>query len=207
MTKARPLYLLGTIALLLLAIVATGNPAVAASNRQIKLSSVAPDWGFADFDGDFKPDLLQLHRTFLELRLSTGKELRLGSGLGSDDPGAEIVVSDLDDDHDFDIVVRNRFLKQQTDIWLNDGKGRFTKSATHDFSLPTEQNSWRQSPTLDPVTAIIVKITGPLTIAGDAWFRLPASSGRKQHTASCIHLAPGQTDTFHPRGPPVLSLR
>jgi hypothetical protein len=193
--------------LLLLAILATGSPARAASNAQSKLSSVAPNWGFADFDGDSKPDLVQVRRTSLELRLSTGKELRLASAPGFDATGMEIVVVDLDGDHDFDIVVRNRFLKQHTDIWLNDGKGVFTKSATRDFSFPIEGSSWRQSSTLDPGTAMIVKITRPLTVARDAWIQPPPSSGRKLQTAAGIHPAQDHTDTSHLRGPPIPSFR
>jgi len=207
MTKSRPLYLPGTIVLLLLAIVATGNPAVAASNAQPKLSSVAPDWGFADFDGDYKPDLLQLRRTFLDLRLSTAKELHLASALASDAPGAEIVIVDLDGDHDFDIVVRNRFLKQHTDIWLNDGKGVFTKSATRDFSFPIERGSWSQSPAMDPGTALIVKISRALSIAGATGLLPTPSSGAELQSASVISFTLSYTDTSHPRGPPIPTSR
>jgi hypothetical protein len=207
MTKSRPLNLSGTIVLLLLAILATGCPAMAASNGQTKLFGVSPNWGYADFDGDYKPDLLQLRRTFLELRLSTGKELRFASALGSDDPGVEIVVVDLDDDHDFDIVVRNRFLKQHLDIWLNDGKGTFTKSATHDFSLPIEQSSWRQLPTTDPGTALVVRISSLAADARNVWLQPPSSPGRKLQSASGILPARDHTDTSHLRGPPTPSFR
>jgi hypothetical protein len=207
MAKSRPLYLPSTIVFLLLAVIASGSPAMAASNGQTNLSSVAPEWRFADFDGDYKPDLIQLHRTFLELRLSTGKELHLASVVGSEAPGAEIVVVDLDGDNDFDIVVRNRFLKQHTAIWLNDGMGLFTKSATRGFSFPFEHGSWSQSPPVDPGAVLIVRISRPLTVAGDAWLQPPPSSTRKLHSDSEIHTAQVHTDTSHLRGPPIPSLR
>jgi hypothetical protein len=199
MTKPRILCLPGTIVLLLLAILATGNPAMAASNGQTTRSGVAPGWGYADFDGDYKPDLIQLRHTFLELRLSTGRELHLASAPDSDAPGAEVIV--------VDIVVRNRFLKLPADIWLNDGMGFFTKSATRDFSFPSERNSFGQSPTREPGTALIVKISRPLTIIGDAMLLPAPSSGRRLNTASGIHLAKGHSDTSHLRGPPIPSFR
>jgi hypothetical protein len=207
MPKPRTLHLPWTIVLLLIVIVATGSPAMAAPNGKTIQPGVSPVWAYADFDGDFKPDLIQIRRTFLELRLSTGKELHLASVTGSDAPDSEIVVVDLDGDNDFDIVVRNRFLKQHTSIWLNDGKGLFTKSATRDFSFPIEHSSWRQSPTIDPGTALVVKISRPLTVAGDAWVQPPPSSGRTLHTASGTHAAQHHTDTSHLRGPPIPSFR
>jgi hypothetical protein len=207
MTKPRLLHFPGTIVLLLLAIVATGNPAMAASNGQTMRSIVAPGWAYADFDGDYKPDLVQLRRSFLDLRLSTGKELHLAASPGSDTPGVEVVVVDLDGDHDFDIVVRNRFLNQHPDIWLNDGRGFFTKSATHDFPFPFERDSWSQSPTMDPGTALIVKISRPLSIAGAAPLLPTPSSGAELHSASIVSSALSYTDTSHPRGPPIPTSR
>ena len=198
MTKPRPLQLFGTALLLLLAILATASPATAASRT---------GWGYADFDGDFKPDLVELRRTYLNVRLSTGNELHLPSVTDASDLGAEIVVVDLDGDNDLDIVIRNRFLKENSDIWLNDGEGFFRKSATRDFSFPFEQPACRQSSLPDPGIAVTVKISNPLGITGDAWFLPPPSSGRALHKARGLYPARDQVNTTQLRGPPIPSFR
>ena len=207
MTKPRHLRLLGTILSLLFAITATVSPAKAASSAKGNPSGVASSWRYADFDGDAKPDLIELRRTILELRLSSGKELRFASLLDAGTPGAEIVVVDLDGDNDLDIVVWNRFLKQHSDIWLNDGEGVFSRSATRDFSFPFDRGYWSQSPALDPGIAITARNSKPLAIVGDAWFLPPQPSFGAFHATSDSHAARNHTNTTHLRGPPHPSIR
>ncbi|HET9132480.1 MAG TPA: VCBS repeat-containing protein [Terriglobia bacterium] len=203
MTKSQAFHLSGTILLLVLAIVATASPATAAPNGRLAVSGLASGWRYADFDGDYKPDLVELRPTHLNLRLSTGKELHLASVLDATIPGTEIVVVDLDGDRDLDIVVRNRFLQQHSDIWLNDGEGFFSKSATRDFSLPPERGSWTQSPTPEPGIAITVKNSKPLAILCDSWFlSLPASDGNLRSVRTVLP-AKDHTDTAQLRGPPI----
>jgi hypothetical protein len=207
MTKPRTLYLPWPIVLLLIVIVAAGSPAMAASNGKTTQSGVSLVWAYADFDGDYKPDLVQLRRSFLDLRLSTGKELQLAASLGTDAPGVEVVVVDLDGDHDFDIVVLSRFAEPHADIWLNDGKGLFTKSTTRDFSFPVERDSWNPSPTMDPATALIVKISRPLSIADTSRLLPTPTPGAELHSAFGIYFAQCHTNTSHPRGPPIPTSR
>jgi hypothetical protein len=207
MTKLRPLCFPGTILFLLLAILATGTPAAAATNGQTTSPGVASSWGYADFDGDSKPDLVEHRSTFLDVQLSTGRELRLGSELDANTLGTEIVVVDLDGDHDLDIVVRNRFLNQHSDIWLNDGQGFFSKSATRDYSFPFENRFWSQSPTLDPGIAAATRNSKSLAIDSDIWFLPPTSAGRTLQTIRGDHPSQVHTDTIHLRGPPISSLR
>jgi VCBS repeat protein len=207
MTKSQPLRLFGTILLLLHAIGPTASPATAASNGRLTPSGVVSGWGYADFDGDNRPDLVELRRTYLNLRLSTGNELHLASVLDASVPGAEIVVVDLDGDHDLDIVIRNRFLQEHADIWLNNGKGFFSRSATGDFFLPLERGSWNRSPAPDPGIAITLRNSKPLAMAGDGW-RLPLpTSSRNAHSVGTIFPGRDHTDTTHLRGPPIPSFR
>jgi hypothetical protein len=160
MTTPRSLNSAGKVVLRLLAplliVLAACVPAMAASNGPTIPSGDAAGWGYADFDGDHKPDLAELHRASVELRLSTGNQLYLATSL-SQAPGREIVVVDLDGDHDLDIVVRNRFLAVQADIWLNDGRGSFTESSSHNDPFPTERDSWKRSSSLVPGISITIK--------------------------------------------------
>jgi hypothetical protein len=207
MLKLRPFGFPGTILFLLLAILATRSPTAAATNGQTTPPGVAPGWGYADFDGDSIPDLVEHRRTFLDVRLSTGRELHLGSALDANTPGTEIVVVDLDGDHDLDIVVRNRFLNQHSDIWLNDGQGFFSKSATRDFSFPSENRFWSQSPTLDSGIAATARNSKPLAIEGENRFPPPPSPGRTLQTVRDDAPSQFHTDIAHLRGPPISSLR
>jgi hypothetical protein len=190
-----------------LAILATGTPAAAASTLPTNPSGVASGWGYADFDGDSQPDLVEHRRNFLDLRLSTGRELHLASVLDTSTPGSEIVVVDLDGDHDLDIVIRNRFLNQHPDIWLNDGEGFFIESGTHDFPLPFKRTSWSQSPNPGPGTAVNVRNSKPLGIEGESWFLPSLSSGRTLHTVRSNYPLQDPTHVTCLRGPPISSFR
>src|SRR5438477_7655830 len=83
-----------------------------------KAEASSANWVIADLDGDHRPDLIELHRSFLNVRLHTGKQ-QLAS-ISGDPSEKEIAVFDVDGDHDVDIVIGNRFLNTDAAVWVND---------------------------------------------------------------------------------------
>jgi len=147
MAQRRSFNLLGRIILTWLALLAARVPAQAASNGESSLSGLALNVVYADLDGDQKPDLAQMHRSFLQLRLSGGTQLQVATTPGNRAPGMEILAADIDNDNDLDIVVRNRLLVQRTSVWINDGKGFFTESSTHSDLVSFGHNFWKPTRT------------------------------------------------------------
>jgi len=185
----------------LLILLAACIPALAASNGPSTPSGVAADWGYADFDGDHKPDFAELHRASLKVRLSSGKQLYLAISL-STAPGKELVVFDFDGDNDLDIVVRNRFLTEQVDIWLNDGSGSFTESSYDNKSIPNERESSIQARLLVPAISITIRPLNPIAGLTAASRLIPPSSGTESYSSDAYRLFQIHTETNRLRGPP-----
>jgi hypothetical protein len=81
-------------------------------------------WTLADFNGDNHPDLARLAVTR---------------------PGVLLPV-DLDHDADLDLVLHEALTHRPVAVWLNDGRGRFTRDASP-RRLPAENPSrWQASP-------------------------------------------------------------
>jgi hypothetical protein len=106
---------------------------------------LAPTWALGDLDGDGHTDLLvsrelgqtvtgYLYRVALKLSDSAGS--RSFTFENADVLGVNIGAVDVDGDHDLDLVVSRRFSLQTIGVWLNDGKGSFTKSSSTLYSLP-----------------------------------------------------------------------
>jgi hypothetical protein len=94
-------------------------------------------WAAADFDGDKSVDVARVKigragnrilaspvDLFPFCRNSAPPIFR-----SSLDAGLVLTVRDVDADHDPDLILRKPFAAKALNVWLNDGKGRFTETA------------------------------------------------------------------------------
>jgi hypothetical protein len=101
-------------------------------------------WAVGDLNGDGETDVLvsrevgqsdtgYLYR--VELKLSNSE----GSGSftfeNTDALGVNIAAVDVDGDHDLDLIISDPFSRQRIGVWINDGKGSFTRNQ-HTFDSP-----------------------------------------------------------------------
>jgi hypothetical protein len=109
----------------------------------------ASAWMLADLDGDHEPDIAQglaLGRTKdgyfyeVQLQLSSDASARSFFLFHNNALGLRITAHDIDGDHDIDLIISDRFFGEHIGIWLNDGRGRFSKSLAGLFasSLPVD---------------------------------------------------------------------
>jgi len=115
-----------------------------------QLYSHAAGFALADLNGDQELDLAEglcLGPTKdgyfyqVQLRLSGDTSSNVFTVLHNNALGLKITGRDIDDDHDIDLIVSDRFFGQQIGLWLNDGKGRFVKSLAGVFSPNADLNS------------------------------------------------------------------
>jgi FG-GAP-like repeat len=203
MTPLHRSKMLGRFLLLMLLIAAAHIPGIAAVSGAWGPSVPGSNWIFSDFDGDQKPDLAELHRASLSISLSTGNQQKLFTFSQNDEPGTEIIAVDIDNDHDLDILVRNRFLPQSSNVWLNNGNGDFTETFVYHDPHPTQDLGLAQLRTSDPDLAIPIKPTKSKAVLVATSF-VPSSSfdldAKESHE---LHLVRSHTHTFHLRAPPA----
>jgi hypothetical protein len=112
--------------------------------RQVD-TTLGAGWILADLDHDGKPDIASGHRVShnadgylyqIELRLSTEDRRRTGLVTLShtDALGLQISAIDIDGDKDLDLVIGGRFTATHSNVFLNDGNGRFVESPADRFS-------------------------------------------------------------------------
>jgi hypothetical protein len=124
--------------------------AVAAGFRTAKAASFAPRQSFAiaDFDGDHHPDLATVEtgggdssftRYSIQLQLSgAGRQsIPLVAPIG----GLVIEARDVNGDHAVDLVLATAWLRHPVAIFLNDGKGRFSRTETTAFPQAFAQST------------------------------------------------------------------
>jgi hypothetical protein len=102
-----------------------------------------PGTAIADLDGDHLPDLASgtnLGRTpegyayRVDLDLTSTLHSRPFSVFSAESSGVNIEAIDLDGDHDLDLVITSRILQKPIGVWLNDGRGNFTRGDSSQFA-------------------------------------------------------------------------
>ena len=102
----------------------------------------------ADLDGDQIPDVATGIRTGqtaegysyrVDLDLSTTSQPKPFNVFFRDLLDLRIEAVDIDDDHDLDLLVTGRFSAQPIGIWLNDGRGGFTRDDLGKYAVPAWQ--------------------------------------------------------------------
>jgi hypothetical protein len=129
--------------------------------------------GIGDLDGDDIPDLASGIRTGqtpegysyrVDLDFSANSEAKPFSVFSEDSTGLNIEAVDIDGDHDLDLLVSGRFSPQPIGIWLNDGRGRFTRGDLAKYVLRAWQTRPAvQSPSIN--ASVILHFTRRLQMA------------------------------------------
>src|SRR5438046_1947679 len=123
---------------------------ISAPRNSTQLYLHGPGFALADLNGDQELDLAEglcLGSTKdgyfykVQLRLSGDTSSNVFTVLHNNALGLKITGLDIDEDHDIDLIISDRFFGDQIGLWLNDGKGRFVKSVPAVFSPKTEVNS------------------------------------------------------------------
>jgi hypothetical protein len=140
MTKSR----LASIPLLTLILCWLCIPARAEGvvRRNLEMHLLRPGLGaIADIDGDQIPDFasgIKTGRTSqgysyrVDLDLSNNPGARPFSLVSPEPTGLNIEAIDVDGDHDIDLVISGRLSRTPIGVWLNDGKGGFTRGEAND---------------------------------------------------------------------------
>jgi hypothetical protein len=107
------------------------------AQNSTRLHLPASGWMLADLDGDHEPDIAQglaLGRAKdgyfyeVQLQLSSDASARSFFLFHNNALGLRITAHDIDGDNDIDLIISDRFFEEHIGIWLNDGRGRFSKS-------------------------------------------------------------------------------
>ena len=154
---ANPFQLPITLCLLVLSFALYGRYGDAEKSQpaSVPLNSIplhlhGPGFALADLNGDQELDLAEglcLGSTKdgyfyqVQLRLSGDTSSNVFTVLHNNALGLKITGLDIDEDHDIDLIISDRFFGDQIGLWLNDGKGRFVKSVPAVFSPKTDVNS------------------------------------------------------------------
>jgi hypothetical protein len=95
---------------------------------------------FDDFDGDFRPDQIDVQtgnsefsgtQYWIELRMSTtGRQMIPVFSLPG---GLQVVARDVNGDRTLDLILTTKSLRRPVAILLNDGHGRFTRAEAEAF--------------------------------------------------------------------------
>jgi hypothetical protein len=127
-----------------------GCAAAGADVPSAPATSFRPSLSFsvADFDGDLKPDLVNVqagksdvsstdYRIQLQLSAAGRQTFHIVGPIG----GLQIIASDVNGDNALDLVLTTKWLRQPVAILLNDGHGKFSRiepaafpEAFHEFT-------------------------------------------------------------------------
>lgn len=121
---------------LFLAALVAGAAAAATDVQPAATNTVGPalQYTVADFDGDFRPDLVGVQtgtagfsgtQYWIELQLSTAGPQSIPVFARSG--GIQVAARDVNGDHSLDLVLTSTWLAQPVAILLNDGHGSFTR--------------------------------------------------------------------------------
>jgi hypothetical protein len=116
---------------------ASGPAIPALPNTEASRGFLAHPWTIADLDGDHHPDTAQSGEIGIgvhgyvytvEFQLSGGLRYTSFAVSTASRLGLNIVPRDIDGDSDLDLVITTGALHQPVGVWLNDGKGAFTRA-------------------------------------------------------------------------------
>jgi hypothetical protein len=171
-------------------------------------------WVFGDLDGDHKPDVAKGHpsgRTEagylyeVQLQLSGAERSTSLTVFHNNALGLRISGIDIDGDNDIDLIISDRFSRKHTGVWLNDGKGRFTRSAAGRFAPYSDEDlafvaihqSWAAQPTEVKQSR---RLTADLSARYTQCTLLPPTRMANQQTVEWIIQL--DLDPQHQRAPP-----
>jgi len=118
----------------------------------------------ADLDGDHIPDIASGIRTGrtaegysyrVDLDFSGNLEAKPFNVFSEEPAGLNIQAIDIDGDHDLDLVITGRLSPQPIGVWLNDGRGLFTRGDPANYVLSAwETRASVQSPDTVPTVVL-----------------------------------------------------
>lgn len=128
-------------ALFLLLLVSSAHAAASTQpDERSRLAAFAPQFAIGDFDGDHRPDLAKVRAGaggqsgvlyLIDFRLSTGP--RRTFGVTASAGGLKLASRDVNGDHLLDVVVTTFLTDEPVAVFLNDGRGNFTRSEPSAF--------------------------------------------------------------------------
>jgi hypothetical protein len=129
----------------------------------------------ADFDGDQLPDVASgtnLGRTThgyayrVDLDLTKNLEATSLSVFSIEPNGLEIKAVDVDGDHDLDLVISSRLLREPIGVWINDGHGNFIAgdSSRYVSAFNDTESSVNSAPRLPELVLCRERRNAPLTV-------------------------------------------
>jgi hypothetical protein len=198
---------------------ASGPTIPALPNMEASRGFLTHPWMIADLDGDHHPDTAQSGEIAMgvqgyvytvEFQLSGGLPYTSFAVSTASRLGLNIVPRDIDGDSDLDLVITTGALHQPVGVWVNDGKGSFTRAdaslypaqdgtqglgflETRPVQLPLQASNESPRPTsIIPETAALWRIKADLS-------RLPIAaiaSASSDHAGEKQSRAPPQS--LHP---------
>ena len=132
-----------------------------------------------DFDGDFRPDLIDIQtgnnefsgtQYWIELRMSTnGRQLIPVFALPG---GLQVVARDVNGDRTLDLVLTTKSLRRPVAVLLNDGHGRFTRADADAFprAFQDAQTSWEAlDHSLEDCAELVPSSRSLVVLASSGW--------------------------------------
>jgi hypothetical protein len=170
---------------------------------------------FDDFDGDFRPDQIDVQtgnnefsgtQYWIELRLSTtGRQLIPVFSLPG---GLQIVARDVNGDRTLDLVLTAKSLRRPVAVLLNDGHGRFIRAEAEAFPKAFQDagTSWEsRDHSLEDCAEPVPSSRLLVVLATSGWSIGPSLAGRiaPSHRVIVVRLKAAPDAG---RAPPVLAL-
>ena len=171
----------------------------------------------ADLDGDHIPDTASSikvgqneHGYSYRVDLALSRDVNASplTALSVEPTGLNIEAIDVDGDHDLDLVITTHLLHQPVGLWLNDGKGQFTRGDPAQYSSPFWRTGYPLSPSNEPALHAInvEKRPFPVGLNSNTWILgvvPPLTILVRPSSVRPIRLFPS---SFRLRGPPSISI-
>jgi hypothetical protein len=127
---------------------AAANERASTVESPLELSDPFGSVTLGDLDGDHETDLALSREVGqsdsgyvyrVELKLSETHQPVSFTFSNTDGLGVNIAAVDVDGDHDLDLVISGRFTGQRIGLWINDGRGVFTRNLNSLYSVPEDR--------------------------------------------------------------------